>query len=117
MSVDKDIIMYSMLKDMNSSVAAVAGSEAVHKGRLPQRAATDKALVLGFHFPLPGLGHISQKQDAWQWQPINTIRSGNINQDTSYKDQIHPTPRSFAALRMTGELDSLSSLLGIRGFL
>ena len=37
------------------------------------RAAAEKALVLAFHFPFPGLGHILQKGEAWQWQPIATM--------------------------------------------
>ena len=41
--------------------------------RLLKRAATEKALVLGFHFPFPGLGHVSQKGGTWQWQPVSTI--------------------------------------------
>jgi len=40
--------------------------------RLLNRAAGEKALVLVFHFPFPGLGHVIQKEEAWQWQPIET---------------------------------------------
>jgi glyoxylase-like metal-dependent hydrolase (beta-lactamase superfamily II) len=40
--------------------------------RLLSRAAAQKALVLAFHFPFPGLGHIIQKGDVWQWQPVET---------------------------------------------
>jgi glyoxylase-like metal-dependent hydrolase (beta-lactamase superfamily II) len=40
--------------------------------RLFSRAATEKALVFAFHFPFPGLGHIIQKGESWQWQPIET---------------------------------------------
>lgn len=40
--------------------------------RLFKRAANEKALVLGFHFPFPGLGHVIPKGDGWQWQPIET---------------------------------------------
>jgi glyoxylase-like metal-dependent hydrolase (beta-lactamase superfamily II) len=29
------------------------------------------ALVLGFHFPFPGLGHVVRTPDRWKWQPIN----------------------------------------------
>jgi len=35
-------------------------------------AVAEKALVLAFHFPFPGLGHIIQKGEVWQWQPIET---------------------------------------------
>lgn len=41
--------------------------------RILTMAATEKDLVLGFHFPFPGLGHVSQSGDTWQWQPIGTI--------------------------------------------
>ena len=41
--------------------------------QLLNRAATEKALVLAFHFPFPGLGHVVQRGEAWQWQPIETI--------------------------------------------
>jgi len=38
--------------------------------RLLNRAAAEKTLVLAFHFPFPGLGHVVQKGEGWQWQPI-----------------------------------------------
>jgi glyoxylase-like metal-dependent hydrolase (beta-lactamase superfamily II) len=41
--------------------------------RLLNRAATQNALVLAFHFPFPGLGHVMPKGEAWQWQPISTM--------------------------------------------
>ena len=41
--------------------------------QLLSRAVTEKALVLAFHFPFPGLGHVSQNEDAWLWQPISTV--------------------------------------------
>jgi len=37
---------------------------------LLDRAATEKALVYAFHFPFPGLGHVTQKGDVWQWQAM-----------------------------------------------
>ena len=40
--------------------------------RILEKAVAENALVLGFHFPFPGLGHVSQKADTWQWQPIST---------------------------------------------
>jgi len=36
------------------------------------KAAAEKALVFAFHFPFPGLGYIIQKEEGWQWQPIET---------------------------------------------
>ena len=41
--------------------------------RLFDRAVTDKALVFAFHFPFPSLGHVIQKGEGWQWQPIETM--------------------------------------------
>jgi glyoxylase-like metal-dependent hydrolase (beta-lactamase superfamily II) len=38
--------------------------------QLLKRAATEKAMVLAFHFPFPGLGHIVQKGEGWRWQPL-----------------------------------------------
>jgi len=38
--------------------------------RLLKRAADEKALVLAFHFPFPGLGHVVRKGKTWQWQPV-----------------------------------------------
>ena len=29
-----------------------------------------KITLLAFHFPFLGLGHIRQKGDTWQWQPL-----------------------------------------------
>lgn len=36
--------------------------------RLLDKAAAEGALVLGFHFPFPGLGHVVRKGDAWEWR-------------------------------------------------
>ena len=41
--------------------------------RILNRAANDKALVLAFHFPFPGLGYVIQKGEGWRWQPIETM--------------------------------------------
>jgi glyoxylase-like metal-dependent hydrolase (beta-lactamase superfamily II) len=42
-----------------------------NRRRLFDRAATDHALVLAFHFsPFPSLGHVSRRGDGWQWHPI-----------------------------------------------
>lgn len=39
---------------------------------LLKKVATEKALMLAFHFPFPGLGHIVQKEEGWRWQPLGT---------------------------------------------
>lgn len=38
--------------------------------RLLEWAAQKGALVFGFHFPFPGLGHVVPEGTAWQWQPV-----------------------------------------------
>jgi len=40
--------------------------------QLFKRVAAENALVLAFHFPFPGQGHVIQKGKEWQWQPIET---------------------------------------------
>jgi len=52
----------------------------VSKARLMDRAAAGKSLVLGFHFPFPGLGHVIKKGEGWQWQPIETMGSDPPNE-------------------------------------
>jgi len=52
-------------------VVNIANGPAVDSARcFLEMAVREKALVHGFHFPWPGLGHILQKGDGWQWQPI-----------------------------------------------
>jgi glyoxylase-like metal-dependent hydrolase (beta-lactamase superfamily II) len=41
--------------------------------RLFDRAAVEKALVLAFHFPFPGLGHVVRQKEGWHWQPIEMM--------------------------------------------
>lgn len=42
--------------------------------RILNKAATERALVLAFHFPFPGLGRVVRRRRAWQWQPIKTTQ-------------------------------------------
>jgi len=39
---------------------------------LLNRAVAEKALVLVFHFPFPGLGYVVTKGEGWLWQPTKT---------------------------------------------
>ena len=41
------------------------------RSRLAARAATEQALVIAYHFPFPGLGHIVGSDGAWVWQPVS----------------------------------------------
>jgi hypothetical protein len=36
--------------------------------RLLDRAAADKASVLAYHFPFPGLGHVTKNGHSWRWE-------------------------------------------------
>lgn len=48
-----------------------AAAAAVSRRRLFDRAAADRMLVLGFHFPFPGLGHIRADGEVYRWVPVN----------------------------------------------
>lgn len=37
--------------------------------RLLDRAAADEMLILGYHFPFPGLGYALRQEDAYRWHP------------------------------------------------
>jgi glyoxylase-like metal-dependent hydrolase (beta-lactamase superfamily II) len=53
------------------SVVDIAPDQAsATRRRLLEWAVAENALVQAFHFPFPGLGHVIQKGDVWQWQPI-----------------------------------------------
>ena len=43
---------------------------AVTRRKVFAQAAQEKLLVMGFHFPVPGLGHIVPEGDAFKWQPV-----------------------------------------------
>jgi glyoxylase-like metal-dependent hydrolase (beta-lactamase superfamily II) len=53
--------------------------EFLHPGWGPQHAesiekliqrVSSTALVHGYHFPFPGLGHLVSRGDSWHWQPV-----------------------------------------------
>lgn len=48
--------------DLNQEDAATT------RRRLLDRAAADKANVLAYHFPFPGLGHVTSTGSAWRWE-------------------------------------------------
>jgi glyoxylase-like metal-dependent hydrolase (beta-lactamase superfamily II) len=37
--------------------------------RLFDRAADERALVLCYHFPFPGLGRVVRAGEGWRWKP------------------------------------------------
>jgi len=38
---------------------------------LLDRAATDRLLVMGYHFPFPAIGHVVRQQQAFRWEPVH----------------------------------------------
>ncbi len=40
------------------------------KRALFDRAAATADLIMGYHFPFPGLGHVRRKRTGWHWQPL-----------------------------------------------
>lgn len=53
-----------------SAVDVAPMDVAATRRRILDRAAAEGAQVLAFHFPFPGLGHVTRKEDAWKWNPI-----------------------------------------------
>ena len=52
---------------------ALPEKAAASKRRIFDRAAAERAWVIGQHFPpFPSLGHVMKKGEGWQWQPIET---------------------------------------------
>jgi glyoxylase-like metal-dependent hydrolase (beta-lactamase superfamily II) len=69
-----DTVLHPIHLEQPGWYAAVdfAPEQAVATRRGLLKSAVDsRALVLAFHFPFPGLGHVGRKGDAWQWQPID----------------------------------------------
>jgi glyoxylase-like metal-dependent hydrolase (beta-lactamase superfamily II) len=44
---------------------------ATTRRRLLDRATADRASVLAYHFPFPGLGHVAISGNAWKWESQN----------------------------------------------
>ena len=60
--------------DWHAAVDFAPDQAVDNRRRILQRAVNQKALILAFHFPFPGIGRIDQKGDGWRWQPIDTAR-------------------------------------------
>jgi glyoxylase-like metal-dependent hydrolase (beta-lactamase superfamily II) len=54
--------------DWVAAVDLLPAQTVATRHRLLTRAVDEKALVLVFHFPAPGLGRILAQADAWTWQ-------------------------------------------------
>jgi glyoxylase-like metal-dependent hydrolase (beta-lactamase superfamily II) len=55
--------------DWCCALDVVPESVGMTRHKLLDRAAAEKALVIAFHFPFPGLGRIIRKGKSWRWQP------------------------------------------------
>jgi glyoxylase-like metal-dependent hydrolase (beta-lactamase superfamily II) len=53
-----------------SAVDLVPERALASRRRFLERAAAESALVHGYHFPWPGLGHVCRVGDAFQWRPL-----------------------------------------------
>lgn len=56
--------------DWCAAVEIVSSAVPGTRRGLLKKAADEKALVLAFHFPFPGLGHVLPKGEAWRWESI-----------------------------------------------
>ena len=48
------------------------GQAIATRRHLFDRIAAEKGQVIACHFPFPGLGHVTQKGEGWQWEQIKT---------------------------------------------
>jgi glyoxylase-like metal-dependent hydrolase (beta-lactamase superfamily II) len=53
-----------------AAVDVMPAQVAVSRRKVLTRAADEKALVLAFHFPFPGLGYVTPLGECWQWKQI-----------------------------------------------
>lgn len=71
-----DVVLHPIHLEQPGWHAAVdfAPAQAIDtRRRILNWAASERALVLAFHLPFPGLGHIVPKGQGWEWQPIATM--------------------------------------------
>jgi glyoxylase-like metal-dependent hydrolase (beta-lactamase superfamily II) len=52
-----------------AAVDLVLDQTTATRRKLLKMAASEKSLVMAFHFRFPGLGRVTTRGDAWQWQP------------------------------------------------
>ncbi len=67
-----DVVLHPVHLEMPECCATVDTSPdqvVSTRYKILKKAADEKSLVLAFHFPFPGLGHVVQKEKAWRWRP------------------------------------------------
>jgi glyoxylase-like metal-dependent hydrolase (beta-lactamase superfamily II) len=68
-----DVVLHPVHLEMLTWVSVfdvLPEAQAGTRRKLLDMASAAKDLVMAFHFPFPGLGHIVRKGKAWQWQPL-----------------------------------------------
>ena len=56
--------------EWHATVDLVPAQSVATRRRYLAIAAAEKALVQNFHFPFPGLGYVTARLEAWEWEPI-----------------------------------------------
>jgi glyoxylase-like metal-dependent hydrolase (beta-lactamase superfamily II) len=72
-----DLVLHPIHLEMpewHAAVDVLPDQVAATRRGLLAKSAADHSLVLAFHFPFPGLGHVLHKKDTWQWQPVSINR-------------------------------------------
>jgi glyoxylase-like metal-dependent hydrolase (beta-lactamase superfamily II) len=68
-----DVVLHPVHLEMPewfSIVDVLPEKVAATRRKILGMASAAKALVMAFHFPFPGLGHIVSKGNTWEWQPV-----------------------------------------------
>jgi glyoxylase-like metal-dependent hydrolase (beta-lactamase superfamily II) len=69
-----DVVLHPVHLEMPewfSIVDILPEKVAATRRKILDMASTANDLVMAFHFPFPGLGHIVSKGDTWEWQTVN----------------------------------------------
>ena len=62
------LTLYSCEQYIGYDYDAEQGMET--RRRLLEMGSSEKALMHVFHFPFPGLGHVSHSGTGWEWHPL-----------------------------------------------
>ena len=68
-----DVVLHPIhleMLDWFSVFDVVPDLVAVSRRKLLEMASADKALVMAFHFPFPGLSHVLRRGKSYRWQPV-----------------------------------------------
>jgi glyoxylase-like metal-dependent hydrolase (beta-lactamase superfamily II) len=68
-----DAAMYALqgkYPDWSPAFDADTNASAQTRRQIWQRAASEKLMVMGYHYPKSGRGHTATSGDFWVWQPV-----------------------------------------------